>query len=151
MIKKTIYILPLILIMFFNFCFYLTYNSLRPIKTDLKFTKAINIKDERLLKYFSNQLPLFEDYNEIVNLMNEDNPKIVGLTLSDWEYPLFNSFYYDKISLKSVNVNNVTKKISQDDSNLDVLILNLNVPEYIFKGKKYTNMTKSNKYIWYYK
>jgi hypothetical protein len=83
--------------------------------------------------------------------MNEDNPKIVGLTLSDWEYPLFNSFYYDKISLKSVNVNNVTKKISQDDSNLDVLILNLNVPEYIFKGKKYTNMTKSNKYIWYYK
>ncbi len=151
MIKKTIYISPLVLIMFLNFCFYFTYNSLRPIKTDLNFTKAINIKDERLLKYFSNQLPLFEDYNEIVNLMNEDKPKIVGLTLSDWEYPLFNSFYYDKISLKSINVNNITKKISQDDSNLDVLILNLNVPEYIFKGKKYKNMTKNNKYIWYYK
>ena len=56
-----------------------------------------------------------------------------------------------KISLKSINVNNITKKISQDDSNLDVLILNLNVPEYIFKGKKYKNMTKNNKYIWYYK
>lgn len=150
-VKKTIYTLPLILIIFINFCFYFTYNSLRPIKTDLKFTKDINIKDERLLKYFSNQLPLFEDYNEIVRLMNVDKPKIVGLTLSDWEYPLFNSYYYDKISLKSINVNNVTKKISQDDSNLDVLILNLNVPEYIFKGKKYTNMTKNNKYIWYYK
>jgi hypothetical protein len=127
------------------------YNSLRPIKTDLEFTKEINIKDERLSKYFSNQLPLFEDYNEIINLMNEDNPKIVGLTLSDWEYPLFNSYYYDKISLRSINVNNITNNITQDVSNLDVLILNLNVPEYIFEGKKYKNMTISNKYIWYYK
>ena len=96
---------------------------MRPIKTDLNFTKAINIKDERLLKYFSNQLPLFEDYNEIVNLMNEDKPKIVGLTLSDWEYPLFNSFYYDKISLKSIILQYIFTKISRKFFHFRGLIL----------------------------
>ncbi len=71
--------------------------------------------------------------------------------LSDWEYPLFNQYYYEKIQIQSINVGNITKKIPQDTSNIEAIISNQPITDFIFfDGKKYINKTPDNLYIWYY-
>jgi Dolichyl-phosphate-mannose-protein mannosyltransferase len=150
---KYLMIIPSVSIYFLinSFYFNYVYNSLRPIKTKLEYTKNVNINDERFKKYFANQPQLFDDYSAIVDKLDADNPQKIGFTLLDWEYPLISYFYYQKIELVAINVGNITNTIPQDNSNIDALILNTNTPYFVFEGKKYINKTPENKYIWYYR
>ena len=135
-----------------NFAFYYVFNNTRPIITNIKYTKKINLKDSRHKKYFANQLYLYPEYCSIQKKMDETIIKKIGLDLNDWEYPLFSSYYYDKLKLVSINVRNSTNKIKQDINNIDVIISNKNNGnEYIFNGKTYINKTPVNKHIWIYK
>ncbi|HBK83017.1 MAG TPA: hypothetical protein DDZ41_05375, partial [Flavobacterium sp.] len=84
--------------------------------------------------------------------MDEINVKKVGLDLSDWEYPLFSSYYYDKPKLVSINVVNITNKINQNENDLDIIISNKNKGnQYVFNGKTYMNLTPKNNSLWLYK
>lgn len=152
-IKRFIYIiivcLPLLLYQFyFNFVF----NNLRPIIKNTNYTKNIMVSDSRYKKYFSNQPFLYSEYSDILNLIYDSNPHKVGLMLSDWEYPIFHNYYYEKINLVALNVTNSTSKIEQDTKNIDVIISNAPQTAFIiFEGKKYTNQTRKHSYIWLYK
>ncbi|WP_339889641.1 glycosyltransferase family 39 protein [uncultured Flavobacterium sp.] len=147
--KKIIYLL--VPVMIYSFSFYYIYNNLRPIVQNRKYTKSISISDDRFKKYFSNQPYLYEEYLLINNLLYDTNSKKIGLHLGDWEYPIFNSYYYEKIELIAINVNNVTSKIKQNDQNIDSIITNENEEYLLFKGKKYINLSPNNTYIWFYK
>lgn len=132
----------------FNFC----YNNLRPIVTNHKYTQSIKIGDSRFKKYFANQPQLYKEYISVLNSLYSDEPKKVGLMLTDWEYPLFSSYYYDKIELVAINVYNLTNQIPEDSENIDIIISNAAKTDYIiFNNKKYMNKTPENSYIWYYK
>ena len=84
--------------------------------------------------------------------MDEIIIKKVGIDLNDWEYPLFSSYYYDKLKLVSINVVNTTHKINQNENDLDIIISNKNKGnQYVFNGKIYINLTPENNYLWFYK
>lgn len=144
--------LPLLI---YGFYFNFIYNNLRPIKTNLLYTKNISINDSRFKKYFSNQPYLFDEYKAVQNLIYKNSPKKVGLIISDWqywEYPLFSYFYYEKINILCINVENITNKIHQNTKNVDAIISTNPITDSIFfEGKKYINNTPNNLYIWYYK
>lgn len=56
--------------------------------------------------------------------------------LSDWEYPLLYNFYYNRISILAINVNNISNKIPQNTENIDAIISNKPKTDFIiFKGK----------------
>ena len=136
----------------YGFYFNFIYNNLRPIKTNLLYTKNINIKDSRFKKYFSNQLYLFDEYKTVQDLIYKKSPKKVGLIISDWEYPLFSDFYYEKINILCINVENITNKIQQNNENVDAIIsTNPKTDSVFFEGRNYINITPNNLYIWYYK
>ena len=139
-------------LLIYGFYFNFIYNNLRPIKTNLLYTKNIHIKDSRFKKYFSNQPYLFDEYNAVQDLIYKKSPKKVGLIISDWEYPLFSDFYYEKINILCINVGNITNKIQQNTKNVDAIIsTNPETDSILFEGKKYINITPNNFYIWYYK
>jgi hypothetical protein len=139
-------------LLIYGFYFNFIYNNLRPIKTNLLYTKNIHIKDSRFKKYFSNQPYLFDEYNAVQDLLYKNSPKKVGLIISDWEYPLFSDFYYEKINILCINVGNITNKIQQNTKNVDAIIsTNPETDSILFEGKKYINITPNNFYIWYYK
>lgn len=139
-------------ILFFSFCFYFLYNNIRPIITDPLYTKDIRLGDSRYKKYFAHQLHLYPEYSIILDKIYSTSPKKMGLIISDWEYPFLSDFYYDKLKVTAINVNNVTAKIPQDDSNIDVIISNSVKQNFIsFKGKNYYNQTPDNVSIWFYK
>jgi hypothetical protein len=144
--------LPLLI---YGFYFNFIYNNLRPIKTNLLYTKNISINDSRFKKYFSNQPYLFDEYKAVQNLIYKNSPKKVGLIISDWqywEYPLFSYFYYEKINILCINVENITNKIHQNTKNVDAIISTNPITDSIFfEGKKYINNTPNNLYVWYYK
>ena len=136
----------------YGFYFNFIYNNLRPIKTNLLYTKNIHIKDSRFKKYFSNQLYLFDEYKTVQDLIYKKSPKKVGLIISDWEYPLFSDFYYEKINILCINVENITNKIQQNNENVDAIIsTNPKTDSVFFEGRNYINITPNNLYIWYYK
>ncbi len=83
--------------------------------------------------------------------MYVDNPKRIGLMLADWEYPLLKLYYYDTIKVYCLNVGNVTNKIDQNTSNIDVIVANNNQAFIVYNNRKYFNKTPNNQYIWYYK
>ncbi|ESU22004.1 hypothetical protein FCR2A7T_04710 [Flavobacterium cauense R2A-7] len=139
-------------ILFFSFCFYFLYNNVRPIITNPIYTKDICLSDSRYKKYFAHQLHLYPEYSIILDKIYSSNPKKIGLIISDWEYPFLSDFYYDKLKITAINVNNVTAKIPQDDSNIDVIVSNSVKQNFIaFKGKNYYNQTPDNVSIWFYK
>ena len=139
-------------ILFFSFCFYFLYNNIRPIITNPIYTKDIRLSDSRYKKYFAHQLHLYPEYSIILDKIYSSNPKKIGLIISDWEYPFLSDFYYDKLKITAINVNNVTAKIPQDDSNIDVIVSNSVKQNFIaFKGKNYYNQTPDNVSIWFYK
>lgn len=149
---KNKYLLNLLVSFFLiNFFFYFTYNSLRPIITNLKYTKNININDVRFKKYFANQISLYPEYSAVLNKMHEYNIKKIGLELYDWEYPLLSSYYYDHLKIVSINVVNITNKIQQDINDIDVIVSNNKGNELNFNGKTYINITPENKHICLYK
>ncbi len=151
-LKRFSFLKYLIIFLFANFTFYFIYNNTRPIITNTKYTKKIYIEDSRYKKYFSNQLYLYPEYYSIQAKMDEINVKKVGLDLSDWEYPLFSSYYYDKPKLVSINVVNITNKINQNENDLDIIISNKNKGnQYVFNGKTYMNLTPKNNSLWLYK
>ncbi|MFC4738425.1 ArnT family glycosyltransferase [Flavobacterium ponti] len=147
--KKITYLLVPVLI--YSFGFYYIFNNLRPIVQNRKYTKSISISDNRFKKYFSNQPYLYQEYVLINNLLYDSNSKKTGLHLSDWEYPIFNSYYYEKIELIAINVTNVTSKIYQNEEDVDSIIANINKPYFLYKGKTYINQSPNNTYIWFYK
>lgn len=139
-------------VLFFSFCFYFLYNNIRPIITNPIYTKDIHLNDSRYKKYFAHQLHLYPEYSIILDKIYSSNPKKIGLIISDWEYPFLSDFYYDKLKVTAINVNNVTAKIPQDDSNIDVIVSNSVKQNFIaFKGKNYYNQTPDNVSIWFYK
>lgn len=151
-LKRFSFLKYLTIFLFANFTFYFIYNNTRPIITNTKYTKKIYIEDSRYKKYFSNQLYLYPEYYSIQAKMDEINVKKVGLDLSDWEYPLFSSYYYDKPKLVSINVVNITNKINQNENDLDIIISNKNKGnQYVFNGKTYMNLTPKNNSLWLYK
>ena len=140
------------ILLFANFIFYFINNNTRPIISNIKYTKKISIEDSRYKKYFSNQLYLYPEYHIIQKKIDEISIKKIGLELKDWEYPLFSSYYYDKLKLVSINVVNTTHKINQDEKNIDIIISNKNKGnQYVFNGKIYMNLTPENNYLWLYK
>ena len=142
----------IIIFLFANFIFYFINNNTRPIISNIKYTKKISIEDFRYKKYFSNQLYLYPEYLSIQKKMDEIIIKKVGIDLNDWEYPLFSSYYYDKLKLVSINVVNTTHKINQNENDLDIIISNKNKGnQYVFNGKIYINLTPENNYLWLYK
>lgn len=139
-------------VILFSFWFYFINNSLRPIISSEDFTKAINLNDTRYKKYFSNRLQVYPEYQQIATLLKENNPKKVGLILSDWEYPLFADSYNVKKELRAINVTNITNKIIQDTDNITIIVSDKDKKEYIqYQGKKYVNQTMDNTFIWLYK
>lgn len=138
-------------ILVFSFYFFFVYNNLRPIINNHTYTKTIKISDSRFKKFFANQPNLYAQYSNVLNRMYQEAPKKVGVMISDWEYPLFHQYYYDKIEIKSINVGNVTNSIPQDISNIDAIISTMeNKKEILFNNKKYINKTPNNEQIWYY-
>jgi len=149
--KKQYVNLLLLPALLMNYYFYFVYNKLRPIITDQNYTKSIQISDNRFKKYFSNQLQLYPEYLDVLNTMYSLNPKKVGLIMYDWEYPLFNAYYQDRLKLVALNVTNITSKINQDESNVDIIITNSNNPFIYHNGKKYTNQNSAHSYLYLYK
>lgn len=138
-------------ILVFSFYFFFVYNNLRPIINNHTYTKTIKISDSRFKNFFANQPNLYAQYSNVLNRMYQEAPKKVGVMISDWEYPLFHQYYYDKIEIKSINVGNVTNSIPQDISNIDAIISTMeNKKEILFNNKKYINKTPNNEQIWYY-
>ena len=135
----------------YSFYFNIYYNNLRPFKKDLLYTKDISLEDSRYKKYFSNQLYLYNDYKTIIRIIDKTEIKNIGLSISDWEYPLLKNFYHDKKNIYSIFVNNITGTIPQKIPNIDCLITNQNHEFIIYKEKKYLNITPNNDYIWCYK
>lgn len=139
-------------ILFLSFNFFFLFNNIRPILNNSRLTKTINISDTRFKKYFANQPFLYSDYSIVLNSIYKNNPKKVGLMISNWEYPLFHQYYNDKLQIKSINVGNVTNNINQDTQNIDLIISNKQNEAFIlFNGQKYMNQTPKNEYIWLYK
>ena len=75
---------------------------------------------------------MYKEYSKVLNQLYTDNPKKVGLELSDWEYPLFGQYYDEKIALRAINVNNITNKIPQDATNLEAIISNQQKNLFLF-------------------
>lgn len=136
----------------FSFYFYFTYNNIRPIKYDPRYTKGIKISDTRYKKYFAHQPQFHDNYKVVLHKMDSLNVKKVGLMISDWEYPLLSNSYYNPLQVIAINVNNITGKITQDETNVEAIISNsTNLNSIEFKGEKYSNQTPQNTYLWLYK
>jgi hypothetical protein len=135
----------------YGFCFYTLFNRIRPLLKNKPYTVSIKIEDTRYQKYFSNQLHLYPEYFEIASKMYDDSPKKIGIALADWEYPILYNNYYNKTTVVAISVNNVTNKIPQDISNIDVLVVNYNTNFIEIEGKKFQNQTPNHKFLWYYK
>ncbi|MFT7252420.1 MAG: hypothetical protein ACI9FW_002182 [Flavobacterium sp.] len=136
----------------YSFCFYFVYNNTRPIITNAKYTKNLHLKEDRFNKYFANQPHLRNEYSAILDAINHNHSKKIGFMLSDWEYPLLYNFYYNRISILAINVNNISNKIPQNTENIDAIISNKPKTDFIiFKGKKYLNQNLNHSYIWFYK
>lgn len=139
---------PLLL---YSFMFYFLYNNLRPIQNNPIYTKNVRIDDNRFKKYFANQLHLYPEYKAILEELYDSNPKKVGLKMMDWEYPLFNAYYYDHLQLIAIDVNNNTGSLSQKNNDIDLIVSTSNSPEIIYNGVKYSNQNSNHLYIWLYK
>jgi hypothetical protein len=136
----------------YSFCFYFVYNNTRPIITNAKYTKNLHLKEDRFNKYFANQPHLRNEYSAILDAINHNHSKKIGFMSSDWEYPLLYNFYYNRISILAINVNNISNKIPQNTENIDAIISNKPKTDFIiFKGKKYLNQNLNHSYIWFYK
>jgi hypothetical protein len=136
----------------YSFCFYFVYNNTRPIITNAKYTKNLHLKEDRFNKYFANQPHLRNEYSAVLDAINHNHSKKIGFMLSDWEYPLLYNFYYNRISILAINVNNISNKIPQNTENIDAIISNKPKTDFIiFKGKKYLNQNLNHSYIWFYK
>jgi 4-amino-4-deoxy-L-arabinose transferase-like glycosyltransferase len=135
----------------YNFYFNFVYNNIRPIITNPSYTKNIKIGDNRFKKYFSNQLQLYPEYARIEAILYNNSPKKVGLFMADWEYPLFNAYYYDKIQLRGINVTNITKKIPQETDQVDLIISTVNSKDILYNNKRYINKTPFHTHLWIYK
>ena len=140
--------MPLLL---YSFIFYFLYNNLRPIQNNPIYTKNVRIDDNRFKKYFANQLHLYPEYKAILEELYDSNPKKVGLKMMDWEYPLFNAYYYDHLQLIAIDVNNNTGSLSQKNNDIDLIVSTSNSPEIIYNGVKYSNQNSNHLYIWLYK
>lgn len=140
--------MPLLL---YSFIFYFMYNNLRPIQNDPVYTKNLRVDDNRFKKYFANQLHLYPEYKAVLEELYNSNPKKVGLKMMDWEYPLFNSYYYDHLQLIAIDVNNNTGSLSQENNDIDLIVSTSNSPEIIYNGVKYSNQNSNHLYIWLYK
>lgn len=140
--------MPLLL---YSFIFYFLYNNLRPIQNNPLYTKNLRVDDNRFKKYFANQLHLYPEYKAILEELYDSNPKKVGLKMMDWEYPLFNSYYYDHLQLIAIDVNNNTGSLSQKNNDIDLIVSTSNTPEIIYNCVKYSNQNSNHLYIWLYK
>jgi len=69
----------------------------------------------------------------------------------DWEYPLFNAYYYDQLQLVAIDVNNNTGILKQENQSVDLIISTSNSPEIMYNGIKYSNQNSNHLYIWLYK
>lgn len=140
--------IPLLL---YSFFFYFLYNNLRPIQNNPIYTKNVRIDDNRFKKYFANQPQLYPEYKVVLEELYASNPKKVGLKMMDWEYPLFNAYYYDHLQLIAIDVNNNTGILKQENQSVDLIISTSNSPEIIYNGVKYSNQNSNHLYIWLYK
>ena len=139
---------PLLL---YSFMFYFVYNNLRPIQNNPVYTKNLRIDDNRFKKYFANQPQLYTEYKVVLEELYDANPKTVGLKMMDWEYPLFNAYYYDHLQLVAIDVNNNTGILKQENQSVDLIISTSNSPEIMYNGIKYSNQNSNHLYIWLYK
>lgn len=139
---------PLLL---YSFMFYFVYNNLRPIQNNPVYTKNLRIDDNRFKKYFANQPQLYTEYKVVLEELYDANPKTVGLKMMDWEYPLFNAYYYDHLQLVAIDVNNNTGILKQEKQSVDLIISTSNSPEIMYNGIKYSNQNSNHLYIWLYK
>lgn len=57
-----------------------------------------------------------------MNFVDEKNIKSIELQLTDWEYPLLNNFYFLRITLYEINVNNVISKIKTKSISPDIIV-----------------------------
>jgi 4-amino-4-deoxy-L-arabinose transferase-like glycosyltransferase len=136
----------------YSFCFYFVYNDIRPIITNVKYTKNIHIKEDRFNKYFANQPQLRNEYSAVLDAIYLNSSKKIGFMLSDWEYPLLYNFYYNPINIVAINMSNISKKIPQNTENIDAIISNeLKTDFIIYEEKKYMNQNPNHSYIWFYK
>ena len=140
--------IPLLL---YSFMFYFVYNNLRPIQNNPIYTKNLRIDDNRFKKYFANQPQLYTEYKVVLEELYDANPKTVGLKMMDWEYPLFNAYYYDHLQLVAIDVNNNTGILKQENQSVDLIISTSNSPELMYNGIKYSNQNSNHLYIWLYK
>lgn len=140
--------IPLLL---YSFMFYFVYNNLRPIQNNPIYTKNLRIDDNRFKKYFANQPQLYTEYKVVLEELYDSNPKTVGLKMMDWEYPLFNAYYYDHLQLVAIDVNNNTGILKQENQSVDLIISTSNSQEIMYNGIKYSNQNSNHLYIWLYK
>ena len=140
--------IPLLL---YSFMFYFVYNNLRPIQNNPIYTKNLRIDDNRFKKYFANQPQLYTEYKVVLEELYDANPKTVGLKMMDWEYPLFNAYYYDHLQLVAIDVNNNTGILKQENQSVDLIVSTSNSPELMYNGIKYSNQNSNHLYIWLYK
>lgn len=140
--------LPFVLL---NFFFLFTYNNLRPIVKNLTYTKNIDLNDSRFKKYFANQLHLYPEYNAVLKMIYRDNVNKLGLQLPEWEYPLLHSYYYERVRVKAINVNNITSGIGNANFPVEAVVANVNTDYILVNGIKLNNLTPNNSHIYYYR
>jgi hypothetical protein len=141
--------IPCLLYAMFLVCF----NKSRPIITMTPLTSSISLFDCRFKKYFSNRLEIYQDYKAVIEKIEQQNFKNIGLLIegNDWEYPLFGQFYGKGMNPIHINVSNYTKDIPTISKSVECIISTLPQQEFImYQGKKYRNLTKTNTVIWFY-
>jgi len=136
----------------YSFYFYCFFNNIRPLSQKVGYTRNIKITDTRFKKYFVNQPHLLKEYSEIENQLYSNDYRKIGLIIDDWEYPLFHSYYSERLHLVDINVQNITNTVVQDTKNIECIISNVVNEDFIeYDGRKYKNISPKHSYIWFYK
>ncbi|UUC46278.1 ArnT family glycosyltransferase [Flavobacterium cerinum] len=139
-------------VLYFSFFFFFIYNNTRPILFDRHLTVKVSPEDPRFKKYFSNKLSLQNEYADVLNIVYDNDSQNVGMIMDEWEYPLLYNFYYDPLKITAIHIHNISQKIPQDESGVDLIVSDHINQEFItLNGKKYFNKTPKNNYIWAYK
>ena len=140
-------------ILLLSFCFHYFYNDLRPIIENPKYTKNISLNDDRFKKYFANRPQLYPEYYKIQQQISQcSSCDAIGLSLSDWEYPLLKGLYYDHVVVQSIFVGNNSRKVPQKTDRVDIIITDASPQNYIeLNDRKFYNQTPNHQFIWLYR
>jgi 4-amino-4-deoxy-L-arabinose transferase-like glycosyltransferase len=131
----------------------LTFNYSRPLCPIPPYTADIKITDDQFKKYFVNRKSYFSDYRAISEYLKATGNKNIGLKFvrDDWEYPLFCDIFNRPVKIINIDVNNISKNIPQQESDVDCIISSEKRDELVYHNIKYYNFTPGNSVLCLYK